>query len=80
MSIMSDDDFARLFQRTFHLTEDGWAGRDSEAKLAGITVSAVPASGISDDYPLKEMREHPLSTLSRSWERPLSERSTARAW
>lgn len=56
MSIMSDDDFLRLFQRTFGLTEDGWAGRDTEAKLrelatlAGITVPAVPASEIPDDY------------------------------
>ena len=25
MSIMRDDDFVRLFQRTFGLTEDGWA-------------------------------------------------------
>lgn len=56
MSIMSDDDFVRLFQRTFGLTEDGWAGRDTEAKLrelaalAGATVPAVPASEIPADY------------------------------
>lgn len=56
MSIMSDDDFLRLFQRTFGLTEDGWAGRDTEAKLwelatlAGITVPTVPVSEIPDDY------------------------------
>lgn len=56
MSIMSDDDFLRLFQRTFGLTEDGWAGRDVEAKLrelatlAGITVPAVPPSEIPDGY------------------------------
>jgi len=26
MSTMSDDDFVRLFQRTFGLNEDGWPG------------------------------------------------------
>ncbi|WP_278070455.1 peptidoglycan-binding domain-containing protein [Brevundimonas sanguinis] len=56
MSIMSDDDFVRLFQRTFGLTEDGWAGRDTEAKLrelaalAGATLPSVPASEIPADY------------------------------
>lgn len=56
MSTMSDDDFVRLFQRTFGLTEDGWAGRDTEAKLrelaelAGVRTPTVPASEIPDDY------------------------------
>lgn len=56
MSIMSDDDFVRLFQRTFGLDEDGWAGRDTEAKLrelavlAGVTVPAVPIDEIPSDY------------------------------
>lgn len=56
MSIMSDDDFVRLFQRTFGLTEDGWAGRDTEAKLrelavlAGVAIPTVPANEIPDDY------------------------------
>jgi len=56
MSIMSDDDFVRLFQRTFGLDEDGWAGRDTEAKLwelaalAGVAVPAVPDSEIPADY------------------------------
>jgi len=56
MSIMSDDDFVRLFQRTFGLDEDGWAGRDTEAKLwelallAGVAIPTVPASDIPDDY------------------------------
>ena len=56
MSIMSDDDFVRLFQRTFGLTEDGWAGRDTEAKLrelaelAGVSTPTVLASEIPDDY------------------------------
>lgn len=56
MSIMSDDDFVRLFQRTFGLDEDGWAGREVEAKLrelatmAGIAVPAVPQNEIPDGY------------------------------
>ncbi len=56
MSTMSDDDFVRLFQRTFGLREDGWAGRDTEAKLrelaelAGVSPPTVPASDIPDDY------------------------------
>lgn len=56
MTIMSDDDFVRLFQRTFGLKEDGWAGREVEAKLrelamlAGVSVPMTPASEIPDDY------------------------------
>lgn len=56
MTIMSDDDFVRLFQRTFGLKEDGWAGRDTEAKLrelatlAGVAVPLAPSSEIPDDY------------------------------
>lgn len=56
MSIMSDDDFVRLFQRTFGLDEDGWAGRDTEAKvrelavLAGVNIPTFPVSDIPDDY------------------------------
>lgn len=44
MSILSDDDFVRLFQRTFGLLEDGWAGRDTEAKLRAVAagVGAKP--------------------------------------
>lgn len=56
MAVLSDDDFVRLFQRTFGLTEDGWAGTDTEAKLrelaavAGIAIPIVPAGEIPDDY------------------------------
>ena len=56
MSIMSDDDFVRLFQRTFGLKEDGWAGNDTVAKLndlavlAGVRIAEAPASDIPDDY------------------------------
>src|SRR5690606_28922287 len=56
MTIMTDDEFVRLFQRTFGLKEDGWAGREVEAKLrelavlAGVAVSMAPDSEIPDDY------------------------------
>lgn len=56
MSTISDDDFVRLFQRTFGLTEDGHAGNDTIAKvrelakLAGITVPEVPSSEIPESY------------------------------
>lgn len=56
MAVLSDDDFVRLFQRTFGLKEDGWAGADTEAKLrelaalAGVTIPTVPTSDIPDDY------------------------------
>ena len=33
MSIISDDDFVRLFQRLHGLTDDGWAGKDTLATL-----------------------------------------------
>lgn len=56
MAVLSDDDFVRLFQRTFGLKEDGWAGTDTETKLrelaalAGVAMPAVPADEIPDDY------------------------------
>lgn len=56
MAVLSDDDFVRLFQRTFGLKEDGWAGTDTEAKLrelaalAGVTMPAIPSSEIPEDY------------------------------
>ncbi len=56
MAVLSDDDFVRLFQRTFGLKEDGWAGTDTETKLrelaalAGVAMPAVPADEIPADY------------------------------
>lgn len=44
MSIMSDDDFVRLFQRTLGLDEDGWAGRDVESKLRELATQRRPPS------------------------------------
>lgn len=55
MTVISDDAFVRLFQRTFGLTEDGDAGNDTIAKLRqaaaamGVNVAADD-SEIPDDY------------------------------
>lgn len=56
MAVISDDAFVRLFQTTFGLTADGFAGNDTVAKLrevaalAGVVVEAVPADTIPDAY------------------------------
>ncbi|WP_438853182.1 peptidoglycan-binding domain-containing protein [Brevundimonas nasdae] len=56
MAVISDEDFVRLFQRTFGLKEDGWAGNDTVAKvrelaaLIGAPVAAAPTGTIPDDY------------------------------
>lgn len=56
MAVISDDAFVRLFQTTFGLTSDGFAGNDTVAKLrevaalAGVVVEAVPTDTIPDDY------------------------------
>lgn len=56
MAVISDDAFVRLFQTTFGLTSDGFAGNDTVAKLrelaglAGVVVEAVPTATIPDDY------------------------------
>lgn len=56
MAVISDDAFVRLFQTTFGLTSDGFAGNDTVAKLrevaglAGVVVEAVSADTIPDAY------------------------------
>ncbi len=56
MAAISDDAFVRLFQTTFGLTADGFAGNDTVAKLrevaalAGVVVETVSADTISDAY------------------------------
>lgn len=56
MAVISDDAFVRLFQTTFGLTPDGFAGNDTVAKLrqvaglAGVVVEAVPTDTIPDAY------------------------------
>lgn len=54
--VLTDDDFVRLFQRTFGLTEDGWAGQATTAKvrelaaLAGVVVPAAAPDELPADY------------------------------
>lgn len=78
MSIMSDDDFVRLFQRTFGLKEDGLAGRDTEAKLhelavlAGVVVPVLPISAIPADY-------WPMLSRIESGDRPYVKAATSSA-
>jgi hypothetical protein len=52
MTTMEDDAFVRLFQERFGLSPvDGWAGRDTIAKLDEIAPpKPVPATGLPDDY------------------------------
>ena len=56
MAVISDDAFVRLFQTTFGLAADGFAGNDTVAKLrevaarAGVVVEAVSVDTIPDDY------------------------------
>ena len=56
MAVISDDAFVRLFQTTFGLTADGFAGNDTVAKmrevaaLSGAVVEAASSSTIPDDY------------------------------
>lgn len=78
MSTMSDDDFVRLFQRTFGLEEDGWAGRDTEAKLqelavlAGVVVPVASVSAIPADY-------WPMLSRIESGDRPYVKAATSSA-
>jgi len=53
--MLSDDEFVRLFQRTFGLEDDGWAGNDTIGKLRELAALAgvkVPSddSEIPEDY------------------------------
>lgn len=53
MTTITDDAFVRLFQRTFGLVEDGWAGLEVVAKLNELkppTITAVNLFAIPPDY------------------------------
>lgn len=56
MAVISDDAFVRLFQATFGLTVDGFAGNDTVAKLrevaalAGVVIETASTADIPDDY------------------------------
>ena len=48
MTTISDDAFVRLFQERGELRIDGWAGRDTVAKLDALMPPVVPAGGDGD--------------------------------
>lgn len=52
MTTISDDAFVRLFQERGELKVDGWAGRDTVAKLDALMPPALPAGDgdIPEDY------------------------------
>lgn len=56
MAVISDDAFVRLFQTTFGLTADGFAGNDTVAKLrevaalSGVVIEAAPVEAMPDGY------------------------------
>lgn len=51
MTLITDDDFVRLFQERAGLDVDGWAGRSTLAKLNELLPPApVFTAGIPDDY------------------------------
>lgn len=53
MTVLSDDAFVRLFQQTFGLEADGWAGADTVAKLRELEGLAglKPPTLIPDELP-----------------------------
>lgn len=51
MSIISDDDFVRLFQRRAGLKDDGWAGTDTVAALDRAFPPPRPAASVSSQIP-----------------------------
>lgn len=55
MTTITDDAFVRLFQQTFGLTVDGWAGQDTVAKLREVAARAgspveIEYSGLPAGY------------------------------
>lgn len=75
MSTITDDAFVRLFQERFGLDVDGWAGRETVAKLNEIAPSAISSADISlipDDY-------WPMLSKIESGNRPYIKASTSSA-
>jgi len=79
MSSFSDDDFVRLFQKTFGLTVDGFAGNDTIAKLNELARAAgrpapapAPSTDIPDDY-------WPMLSKIESGDRPYIQAPTSSA-
>lgn len=73
MSTITDDAFVRLFQRRAGLDVDGWAGRDTIAKLDEVLPPPpAPETGIPDDY-------WPMLSKIESNDRPYVKASTSSA-
>ncbi len=75
MTLLTDDDFVRLFQDRAGLKVDGWAGRDTVAALDKAYPPRVPASAgaaIPDDY-------WPLLSRIESGDRPYIKAATSSA-
>ena len=75
MTTITDDAFVRLFQERFGLDVDGWAGRDTVAKLNEIAPSAISSADVSlipDDY-------WPMLSKIESGNRPYIKASTSSA-
>jgi hypothetical protein len=73
--IISDDAFVRLFQERFGLKVDGWAGRDTLAKLDELApppVEPVASSLVPDDY-------WPMLSRIESGDRPYIKAKTSSA-
>lgn len=49
--ILTDDDFVRLFQERAGLKVDGWAGRDTLAKLDELMPPPRPLASVTTDIP-----------------------------
>lgn len=48
MTVMTDDDFVRLFQERFGLTVDGWAGKDTVDKLNQLAPPKILLEDITE--------------------------------
>lgn len=76
MSIISDDDFVRLFQKLVGLTVDGWAGRETVGKLYELMPATTPKevsdAGVPDSY-------WPMLSKIESADRPYVQAGTSSA-
>ena len=75
MTMLSDDDFVRLFQERMGLKVDGWAGLDTIAALDKLAPPKVPAKAVvamPDDY-------WPMLSRIESGDRPYVQAETSSA-
>lgn len=84
MGTISDDDFVRLFQRTFGLTEDGWAGPATVGKLRELAAAAGaqperPAHGEASLFAEIPQDYWPMLSRIESGNRPYVKAATSSA-